>query len=367
MSDLLVTETSPYGSRSAVVEDDGRTVYLYLTAANPQNPEKDMSAVWVANLIAGPDERDLPSMEAGTPPLMPRGGTCHPEGRPSYREEDLELVWFEEGDGVALLERGQPLAVIPGWSGFEGFHGYARDAVGQQELAWELAQALEGLGPRIESARRYWEWRARDDSWPSIQDDGIRHLERRLGPQRRYWSADGGEFPPRAVALFQPEAYPGISVCATIGMSAQAMPGVEMYVRQHERFRRIELALGTAGDPARAASLLSGMVGFPWSNVTWLGDGHTYGWEPPSDVPGRSSVLLLRDPPAEGKKGLFRRGQPPPDLSGLRDRGGDPVTYLWVVPITHGERELAQRDGSTAVVREMQRQGRGWVWRLGET
>lgn len=360
----MLNETSPYGSREVVLEDDGRTVYLYLIPERPEDPAEPV-AVWVANRVAAPETDDLASMAAGTPPLMPRHGTRHPAGRPPFPPEDLELVWFEAGDGVALLERGALLAVIPGWAGQDGFPGYSREAVGQQSLAWELEDALDSLGPRIESARRYWEWRAQPESWSAIQDTGLRHLESRMGPQRRYWAADGGGWPPRAVVQFEPADCPGVSVCATVGMGAQPMPQVELYVEDPAPFRRIELALGTTGDPAAAARLLSGMMASPWANVTWLGDGHTWSWNASPTI-AAGSVMLLCDPPADGKRGLKHRGQAAPDLSGVLDRSGDPVTYLWVVPLSEGEVELAEQGGSAAVIREMRRRGRGWVWRTGE-
>ena len=110
--------------------------------------------------------------------------------------------------------------------------------------------------------------------------------------------------------------------------------------------------------------MLSSMMATPWMEVTWLGEGHTYGWSQPSaSCPNYTAALLLRNPPADGKSGLFRRGQPAPDLSGLVDRSGDPVTYLWVIPLTAAEDQAAQQQGSHAAIRELQRRGQGWVWR----
>ena len=47
---------------------------------------------------------------------MPAARTKHPGGRPPLQAGALEALWFEEGDGVAILENGRPLAVIAGWS-----------------------------------------------------------------------------------------------------------------------------------------------------------------------------------------------------------------------------------------------------------
>jgi hypothetical protein len=307
-------------------------------------------------------------MRLGRAPLMPRGGTRHPDGFPAIRADDLSLVWFEEGDGAALLHRGQPFAVVPPWAGVEDFAGYAAEAVGQQSLASPLdPEALAALGGRIDAAHRYWEWRAGQESWRDIQQAGIRHLESRLGSQLRYWAADGGEFPQRAVVLFQPREPAGVSVFATIGMSGQAMPQVEIYVDNPAPFRRIELAIATEGQPEWAPRLLSSMMSMPWQEITWLGHGHTYSWQGAENTGGTpETFLLLVDPPRDpAGRGFFRRGAAAPDLYGLNARNGDPVTYLWVVPISSNEQRLAEELGSEELARKLAGDGRGWVWRPG--
>lgn len=360
---VLLHEASPYGSREAVVEDDGRTVYLYLVPAKATEPGPDTQTVWIANRLPAPDEPDLASMEAGIAPLMPRSGTRHPEGLPAFQPEALEVVWFQEGDGVALLECGVPLAILPSWSGMGDFHGYAREAIGEEALAWELAPALEALSGRIKRARRYWEWRSEESSWTAIADRGITHLEGRLGPHRRYWAADGGSHPPRAVLTFEPKSCPGISICATVGMSAQPMPGVECVFENAVPHRRVELVLGTTGEPQPLARLLSGMMAMPWLELTWLGDGHTYRVASPNSLPSGQAVLLQSDPPPEHTGGFFRKTIVAPDLSGFVDYlSGDPVTFLWAVPISTVEQQFAQQLGSQTLIPQLQRQKRGWVW-----
>ncbi len=351
-STLLLAETNPYGTLEALVEDDGRTVYLYLQPAGdqPGNP----CAVWVANRLPAPVGEDRGAMQAGMAPLMPRGGTRHPEGHPPLEPGRLAFVWLEEGDGVALLEGDRPLAVLPPWSGMEGFWGYAAEAARETPLAWPLEPALPGLAPRLEAARGYWEWRGTPGSWPEIRDGRMAHMESRLGPHRRYWAADGGTFPPRAIALFTPEEVPGVSVLATVGMSAQAMPRVELAMEDPAPHRRVELVLGTRGEPESAAGLLSGLMIQPWRARSWFGGGHTYSWEPLSEEPGRSAVLLTAEPPPNPC--------PPPSLDGLRDRSGDPVTFLWVLPITAAERTLAAGSGSASLARKLARERRGWLW-----
>ncbi len=70
----------------------------------------------------------------------------------------MSIVWFEEGDAAALLEGDTLLCVIPGWSGYQGFHGYSRYAIGTGPCAWELAQAEEVLGKRVAKSRAFWDF-----------------------------------------------------------------------------------------------------------------------------------------------------------------------------------------------------------------
>src|SRR6267154_2175347 len=93
--EILLTSESPYGSRRLVVEYDGFTTAAYVY---------DQTAVIAAA-------------------------------------------------GVALVEGGQLLAVIPGWSDMSrGMPGYSRECVGQTPFAWSLDDAMEGLGPRADRA-----------------------------------------------------------------------------------------------------------------------------------------------------------------------------------------------------------------------
>jgi hypothetical protein len=242
--------------------------------------------------------------------------------------------------------------------------GYAAEARGEQRFAWELGpEARENLGQRLDDARAYWKWRASGDSWREIQGAGLAHLERLLGPHRQYWSADAGRFPPRAVVRCEPESLGGLSVYATVGMSAQPLPQVEMHFEEPEQHRRVELALATREPADRLAGLLSSVMQFPWEHLTWLGDGHTYTWGTPSTRPGDSAVLLLKAPPAATvRTASFQSRMWAPDLSGLADRTGEPVNYLWLVPITGAERELAAAKGSSTLVEKLAREGRGWLW-----
>ena len=56
----------------------------------------------------------------------------------SVPENDPPPLPLPEGNAAALYEGGVLLAIIPPWSGTNGFHGYARDSIGEGPVAWEI-------------------------------------------------------------------------------------------------------------------------------------------------------------------------------------------------------------------------------------
>ncbi|RJL21748.1 suppressor of fused domain protein [Bailinhaonella thermotolerans] len=352
---VVVSDISPYGSRDLVVEYDGVTSVAYLR--DPAS-EAVRGAVWLANHVPAPAAVDLGRVSAGMVPPMPASATRHPSGRPPLNPAELGVLWFEEGDGVALLERGELLAVIPGWGDpARGMPGYARDALGETPLAWPLAEALEGLGPRVDKAGSYWRWRRGEGAWETFQQFIMGHLDTRLGPGARYWDAGGDLLPTVGITEHPPARDRAYTMLSTVGMSCQRMPTVEQYVEDPGSYARIELAIATRGDSKQAARLFLWLARYPWHSVTWLGHGHTAKWyhEPATFPLGHAwqGVLMLAD---------VRRlpGPEVPDLSGF-SFGGDPVTWLWLIPITEAERRIATERGHEALRAHLTAQRRSWV------
>jgi hypothetical protein len=330
-TDVVLTDTSPYGSRAVTVECDGVSSVAYLRDAEGGIH----GAVWLANHGQAPSSVDQNRIQA---PVMPVANTRVPEGSPPFTAGELDVLWFEEGDGAALYRNGELLAVIPGWSDLErGMPGYARDAVGESPFAWSLEEALEGLAPRIAKARSYWEWRDGDGSWPSFQQFVMSHLDARVGPAARYWDI-GGDLLPTVGITERPRD--GYTVLSTVGMSCQRMPTVEQYIERPDTYARIELAIATRGEATDTAQLFLWLARYPWHSITWLGHGHTARWyrEAASFPFGAAyqGVLMLDTVP-----GL-------PDLSGF-SFGGDEIRWLWLVPVTEQELQVVAQQGHQAL------------------
>ncbi|SDG58455.1 Suppressor of fused protein (SUFU) [Sinosporangium album] len=335
-TEVVLTDDNPYRSRTLIVERDAVSSVAYLCARDGTVH----GASWLANHGDAPETVDLTRVNAGLPPVMPRPNTRHPHGRPPLGR--LSALWFEEGDGVALYEGTEVLAVIPGWADVgRGKPGYARDALGETPFAWSLADAYEELGPRLAKAHSYWQWRRAEASWATFQQFVMSHLDGTVGTAGRFWDAGGDRMPTVGITERPPEGHRSFTILSTVGMSCQRMPTVERYIDRPDAFARVELAVATRGDPREAARLFLWLGQYPWHSVTWLGHCHTAKWyHDPATFPlgaGYHGVILVADPP-----GL-------PSMSGFTF-GGDAVRWLWLVPLTESELGACAGDGAQAVL-----------------
>jgi Suppressor of fused protein (SUFU) len=350
---ILLENESPYASRRVVVESDGTTTAAYMHSATSA-----IAATWIANHGPAPETTDMARLSAGEAPVMPAGHTKHPDGRPMLEASGLRAVWLEEGDGVVILEHGGLLAVLPGWSDMsKGLPGYCRDVIGQTPFGWSLDDAMEGLGPRAAQAEKFWRWRADKDAWATFQQAVLGHLLGKLGPGTRYWDVGGSKQPPVGVTERPPTGQRPYTVLSTVGMSCQRMPVIEQMGEQAAQGARIELAIATTMPSTAAARIFLWLGQYPWREMTWFGDGHCLAWyHEPSTFPlggGRSAVLLTDKPGS-------LLGPDVPDLSGFTF-SGEPVRWLWVVPISERDRQLAVERGPASLVTHLAAPRRRWV------
>jgi Suppressor of fused protein (SUFU) len=377
---VLLSDRSPYGSRVLDVECDHVATAAYLRTSDGDT----VAATWVANHQEAPYHADLARLNAGLVPAMPSGRTKHPKGRPPLDPRTLEVVWFEEGDGVALLEAGQPICVIPSWSDIDrGVPGYSREAIGRSPFAFALDDEIDELGPRILQARAFWEWRNGPGAWEGFQQSVLGHLLSRLGPGGYYWHdvgrqsgradaapAPGGATVPAPRAPTPTPRGPlvgvserpargdrGYNVLTTVGMSCQRMPTVELYEDNVGEHARIELAVATVLPSVRAGRIFPWLARYPWQAVTSFEPGDNVKWYHEARTfplgPAWEGVLLLDNPHR-------LEGPDAPDLTGF-SFGGDPVQWLWLVPVTEAERQFGKKEGPDALIERLAGEGRSWV------
>lgn len=316
--------------------------------------------VWLANHEVAPETSDPTGLYHGRAPLMPAAHTKHPHGRTRFDTDRLRAVWFEEGDGVALLDGDTPLAIIPGWAEADsGLPGYTRDAIGRSPYAWELDTVEAQLWPRVVHAEAYWNWRASPNAWRSVQRTVYNHLTRKVGTAGHYWDVSDGHAPLVRVSEHPPRTGRPFTVLSTVGMCGQRMPTLDRYMADASSFARIELGLATTMPAHLAARIFRWIGAFPWRAVTWFGPGHSVKWLDNNEdtvMRGESTAVLLVADPAP----LSGGARIPPDTSGLTFHG-DPVQWLWVVPITRPEHLFAKEHDAATLIDKLAAEGRSWV------
>lgn len=334
-SEVIFEECSPNGNLWAIVEADDETCYFYLhTDASLKMPVR---SCWLRNLKPAPPVLDVSRMREGKPPLMPAPFCKHLEGSITPDPVALSVIWSEEGDAAALCENDEIIAVLERKSVSDEVYGFSRDCVGFGPLCHELTSDNTSLSKWI-LAKDYWEsWSVEEGPWPDYQKSGMDLLNASLGAYSNYYGIDGGNWPPKAMLRFNQKH---CTLLITLGMGLRAQPGVELFYRDIQNRRRIELALCLDAQVPSAsvdslARYLSGQSSFPWSFATFLGHGHTL----PSDVlaeatKGRFTCFLLDQNPPE---------IPALSLSNFRE---EPVSILWMRAISEKERDFAEQQGS---------------------
>lgn len=335
--EILIEDSSPNGNGVAVVEQDDRVACFYLMAEI--NGERRVRTCWVRNLKPAPEQFDVQSMREGLPPMMTQDRCKHPGGASPLDSGRLKIVWAEEGDAAALYEAGELLAVIPSWGGTQKFDGFARDCIGDGLLAWELSET-NASHERYARAADYWNSWENEELWPVFQEHILDRLQQTLGQQARYFAIDGGNWPPKGLVWTN---HGTVAILNTIGVSLRSQPSVELSVEDPSSIRRIELGSMVDLSVGEAvikelAGYISGQSGVPWHQNTWLGHGHTL----PADVferhtSGRMPFALLSN---------HHPGVPAISLPRFRD---DPVSILWMIPISEREREFAIQNRSAAL------------------
>ena len=318
----LLFETSPYGNMDAIVQHDDQSVYFYLHG----DESFGTRACWVRNLAEAPYVLDKDVMQHGLPPMMPRTHSKSPDAGEVPKPESLRIVWFEEGNAAALFEHQELIAVIPPWSGTDGFHGYSAQCVMESPLAWPLVDH-EQLTRRIGNAQLFWEACGSEAGHPfaELQPRLLEAFDQQFGERVKYFALDGGAFPPRGAAIYRQES---ATVVVSVGMSFRPQPNVEMAVESPAELRRIELGLELPGKLSEEEltpflEQISGLVAYPWQAQTWFGPGHTCRFPAYQKTHGEqfdtASFVAERT-----------RSENPLTLPDFRD---DPVELLWLMPV----------------------------------
>jgi hypothetical protein len=342
---MIYQETNPYASLTAYLEDDGRTVYLYLQSEF--NPEWKIRALWIKNRIEAPTSRSKEDFSSGKAPILCKDELTSDSNTDEIHSEDVHFIWTEEGDGVALFIKEELFAFLPPWSGINSILGYSKFARIDTIVANPLGSSSHGiLAERVEASRKFWEHRAHHTTWKNIQSKRLDFLESKLGKHTKYWSADGGKFPLVGIAKFEPVEFPDTVVYSTIGMSAQNMPTVELYHKDYENYARVEIIFAIKKlEPDKSETWIPHFYGelirFPWGMVKWLGHGHTISItrKDPDSLYLNFNSAVLKNLNHSDKKNH-------PDLTGLLSESNSEIQFLAILPVSDEEAYWIHSEGS---------------------
>lgn len=327
---ILIESWSPVCNIQAFVEKSQTTIYFYLWF-NPGSENSSIKPCWVCNIVKGEKDVDYKAMDNGAAPTMPLEYCSHSNEGIDIDENDLSIIWFEEGDAAALIENNKLLAVIPGWAE-NGFYGYSRYAIGTAPFAWELTEAEDNLYKRVMKSKKYWEY-LNEDYFKDVQVMHLSVLENFFGKHEKYYAIDNNEFPSKALITGTKN---NVNYAFTAGVSVLCQPKIEQFLEdgEAEKNRRIELGFACCEDfknndgYMKMLSYISGQTNLPWQEITWIGNGHTI---PCNSISNFEAVLLINN-------NMFPKINSPKYDNFMEER----INLLWIIPITREEYNYLQ-------------------------
>lgn len=338
-SDSLVCDAQ------AFVEKYNDCYYFYLYF--PFNQEQQVKTCWVCNRKKAPNRINPNDMKGGKGPMMPAEYVSHDLNGIELDDDKLSIVWFEEGDSAALLCGDDILAVIPGWSGYKDFHGYAKYAKGTGPFAWEIAGAVDNMRERVKWGQKLWANANPQDMkmWMLIQHDHAKKFI--VNHELDYNIAHKADkqigeltFPMKVVAEGSRD---GVVYGLTAGVSLVAMPNVDFHTEDPKNTRRMELGFAAEEQFRQICrpmyANLSMYAKIPWQHITFLAHGHTV---PFNNLNGFAAILFVNP--------IYMEGMESPEYFPYFDGGR--VNLLWTVPITREEYEFAVKNSSEELLKK---------------
>ena len=107
--DIFLQEQSPASRRYAIFEDDGKTAFLYLTQPGELKPIKDAVAYSRVPPVPKVDWEHI--KKTGDTPQLPADIAGPLAVVKSPRPSEFRFQWSVDGQSVAILREGSPLAM----------------------------------------------------------------------------------------------------------------------------------------------------------------------------------------------------------------------------------------------------------------
>lgn len=335
---ILLAEKSPYCPIEASVEADGDAVYFYLYVEKKLE-ERTIKQCWVRNLTPAPSlEADYYSQDDGGLMLLPESHCRYPQGQPSLNLSEIKIVWLENGNGAALLEKGEVLAIIPSDCNSIYCPGYARDCI-QESTACKVLSEHSILLKEVEVAQIKWrEWETHPNPFYTQLPEIVAKYTEILGNPTHCEILNKDEWPP--IKLYTRNDQ--LQVFTTAGMSLHKQPKGSVS-RADLPYDYIELGLlleNTFSSSLRKQQIrwMENLTVYPWREITRLKEGSVVKFDA-LDHKRFSMVLLTNQLDALPKVNL-------PKYKGKE------AALLWLVPLSNSEIKYIERGKSSAVLFE---------------
>lgn len=348
---LLIESKSPVCPLKVIIEECNNSTYMYLLhILNEHEPPIIKSSCWLCNHSQAPDDLDIKMMQDGLSSMLPAEFCKYPGGINSLNAEEIEIIWFEEGDGVGVLYKGEVLGIIPPWS--QGtFPVFALGCIKESPLVLPLIKEENILWDRVLKAKKFW-LNFDEEYWGKFQDESLSILESQFGALVKYYAIDGGLFPPKALVRFESK---GVTYLITVGVSLVPQPMVETYADTPETKRRIEIALAIetntfSKNEQAILQYISAQTALPWHNLSWLGHSHTIS---ATDVfsPEFSNVVCI------GANEYTRLPSIP-----FPSFDKDTTNVLWLLPVKEEEMTIIKNEGLESFCSK-QNKNNFWVYK----
>jgi hypothetical protein len=116
---LVISEPHPQSTRTAIVADEGDSIWLYITEANSADI---VGACWVANGAGVPECPDLTSYTSQKLPPPAPVEVLHSGGDvTNANERGWELAWSTDGEAACLFLDGEVRGLITPSGGYARF------------------------------------------------------------------------------------------------------------------------------------------------------------------------------------------------------------------------------------------------------
>ena len=321
--------------RTAILEYENDSIYLY---SHPHDKNLELKSLWVANTKKRTFEKSniKADFDRGVQAYLPTK-YCVESGyiRDFKNEKNWSLQWGLDQNSIAVYYKDRIIAILPEWSGTNGFWGYSLGTDKESVIAWPLFEDNVQIKRFLDERIFLDSWS--ESSWISRQESLVFFYENLFKGEVRYFAADGGKWPPLGIHYSKSSE---IEFMATVGMSQLPMPEYGMARENVGDFRRIELAMACRpiSDFTPLAQYLSGQATYPWHFGSHFDHGHTLPCEQLREVGSKASFVVI----IEVADFLSTVTMPSLD-DGL-------VRLLYMLPIYKSEQQFAEKNSTQRLI-----------------